>query len=119
MRTLEEISIGSTGFSQFGTPDYYAKQKFEGKYLMNYFTKNFTIHDNLFYKWKRNQYENDSYWDLNVCYWDNEHVTPEEMELMWEDINKLEQFDIESLQEEIQNKWDEENCKVIPIRKVA
>jgi hypothetical protein len=103
----EEINIGSTGFSQFGTPDYYEKAKFEGQWLKQFFYIRFKFPKGLYLSWKRNQYEDDCYWDLNVHYYISQFKedTPEHDEL-WEFINMLEDFDIESLEEQIQKAWD-------------
>lgn len=119
MKHKEEIHIGSTGFSQFGTPDYYEKQKFEGKWLINYFIENFTLHPRLSLQWKRQPYEYDSYWDLIVYYYENDNISEEEMDAIWASINQLEEFDIESLEQQIQEAWNEENCKIVEFKKAV
>lgn len=117
MITVQEYPIGSTGFSQFGTHDYYEKQKFEGSFLLDYFRKNFTLHKYLRLKWKKYSYEGDYYCELCAYYYEEDLTSEEELELIMNDIDKLQEFDIESLEEKIQGDWNESKCKVVSINK--
>jgi hypothetical protein len=119
MNRPEEHSIGSTGFSQFGTPDYYEKQKFEGQWLLNWLKNNFELHPFVWVKWKRQPYEGNSYHEIVACFYEDQNRTEEEIDAIWQCINSLEEIDFDTLEEQVNWAWSELNCKIIPIRKVA
>lgn len=106
LNTIMEIHIGSTGFSQFGKQEYYEKSRFEGKWLLKHYSSKFILPTELNFKWKRCPYEGDSYHELIVWFDEKEVIegTDKFIEI-WNLINKIEDYDIESLEEQIEKEW--------------
>ncbi len=85
------ISIGSTGFAQFGEADYEAKASSEGKILKDYFLKHFPVPEEYtpycHYQWKYLSYDEDHYYELALCFNESameQHENPFFLEDFWE-----------------------------------
>lgn len=107
-RNYDYLSIGSSGFAQFGTDTYYIKAKIECAILMPYIKKTHPIpeefKDICSYSWKRNPYEGDSYYDVAIyynCEWVESWADSDDPELnakhdrFWEWANQAECIDLE------------------------
>ena len=104
------LTLGSTGFAQFGQPLQYEKSRIEKEVLLEYFRTN--EHTKVpeeflylaFFIWKREPYEYDCYYELNVRFECDITEYPEEDDqelidretLFFEWFNRCESIDMES-----------------------
>ncbi len=100
----ESCSIGSTGFAQVGTNDYWEKQKFEGKWLLTYFENNFIFPDGIFLAWTSHPHDFGTYHELTI-YYSAKFKTEKEIDTDWKFINQVEDIDLDVLEEKINEDW--------------
>lgn len=95
----DTINIGSTGFAQVGSNDYWEKQKFEGKFL-----KSKTVEligeppEGSYLIWKGFPHDFGTYHELCL-------VMDDENDKHWNYMDKAEGIDMDGMEEEIELLW--------------
>ena len=91
--------VSGTGFASVGSPDYWEKQKFEGKYMLAKIPTMVNIPSDCRLRWTGFPHDFGTYYEIEL--WmdseDSKH---------WECFNKLEQLDWEGMEIELNELWD-------------
>ena len=99
---LEAINIGSTGFAQVGSEDYYTKQNFEKEFLLKRIPEligKLPIDATL--SWKAFEHDFGTYHEMCLMM-HSENKTHQNY------LNKAEQIDFDKLEEEFEELWMQE-----------
>ncbi|MEO9849246.1 hypothetical protein [Reichenbachiella sp.] len=111
--TLERTScvVVSTAFSKTDLfPHWHEKQSFERDFILKYISDHFgepPAESSL--RWTKNPHEFGAYCDMEYSFDDSskEHL---------QFFDHLESIDSESIEKAIQDSWDQQRCKIIPLQ---
>lgn len=102
---MDYLCIGSNGFAQVGSSDFFEKNAVELKYLLDYLQTNFPIPEDLksicWYKEKWFRHDFGDYSEIVLIYKDRvleewEDEGDERADKLWDWFNEIESIDLES-----------------------
>jgi hypothetical protein len=102
---MDYLCIGSNGFAQVGSPDFFEKNEVEMKFLMEYLQTNYPIPEDFksicWYKEKWFRHDFGDYSEIVMIYKDRvleewEESDPDKFDKFWDWFNDIESVNLES-----------------------